>query len=75
MENQIESSLSKIRNFHQEIRKMEKEIRSIEHDLESDAAIRGYWPESRLYILKEEKKTEVSEKQSDMDYIVPWQMF
>ena len=36
MENRMESSLVKLRNFHQEIRKMEKDIRVLEKNLETD---------------------------------------
>ncbi len=74
MDHSKESSLTKLRSFHQEIRKIEKEIRVLEKTIETSDQNNGYWPESKLYSPAVDKKRKEIRQEKDLNFIVPWQM-
>ena len=74
MKSSNDVSLRKIRSFHKEIRKIKREIKTLENDLEKRDYGQEYWSESSLYSSPAEKKTKRDEQNSELDFIVPWQM-
>ncbi len=74
MKSPNELSVKKIRDFHKEIRKIRKEIKTLEKDLEERDDHQVYWSESSLYSSPAEKKKKYDARNSELDFVVPWQM-